>query len=175
MARRTRRQQLVAQKRLSIWVPFQIITPTALAANALTLAASSNAALLALTPYTIVRTRGVFTVWSDQTAAAEAPRGILGVIVVKNTAVLIGATAIPDPLNEGNEDFYVYQSFQMPTTRQQGGAGAFIETGITQYEIDSKAMRKVDDTEDQAFMVRNISETEGLLFTFVGRTLIKLH
>ncbi len=169
------RKQLVAQKRLSIWIPTQITAPTTLAANALTIAASSSASLLALAPFTIVRTRGLFTFWSDNAGAAETPQGILGTIVVKNTAVLIGASAVPDPLNEATDDWFVYQPFQHQVTRQIGAAGSFNEISTMQYVIDSKAMRKVDTGDDFPIMVRNTSATFGLIFTYTGRCLLKLH
>ncbi len=166
--------QRKSNRRLTQWF-FISVPQVNIAANALSIVASLNAAALATTPFTIVRTRGLLTMWSDQVSAAEAPAGILGMIVVQNTAVLIGASAVPDPLNEAVADWYVYQPMQQPTSRQPQGSGPFIETGITQYVIDSKAMRKVDVEEDSVVMVRNTSGTEGLTVTFRGRALIKLH
>ena len=96
-------------------------------------------------------------------------------IVVKQTAVDIGATAISDPLNDGGEDFHVYQPFRIPTMRKVDSANFFWETEGQSYEIDSKAMRKVDDGGDIAFMCRNSSATFGLIYSVTGRQLIKLH
>ena len=87
----------------------QSIGIVTVAANALLIALISNAALLDLAPYTVVRTRGLLTIWSDQVAVAESPQGIFGMIVVKDTAAQIGSTALPDPLNEVDDDWYVYQ------------------------------------------------------------------
>ncbi len=107
MARR-HQARTTTQRRITTWIPFAV-GPSTLAANALTIAFSLNAAGLGLAPFTVIRTRGVITIWSDQTAASEVPEGILGFINVQNTAVLIGASAIPDPLNEGTGDFFLYQ------------------------------------------------------------------
>ena len=147
MARRQRRAPAVHVKRLSEWTPIQIIAETTVASNAILLAASSSAGLLALAPYTVVRTRGVLTVWSDQVAVSEAPQGIFAAIVVKNSAVAIGATAMSDPLNEAGDDWYVYEPFQIPAMRQTTN-NLFTEYVFAQYVIDSKAMRKIDTGDD---------------------------
>ncbi len=160
--------------RLNKWF-FISVPVTTIAANALSLVASLNAEGLDDVPFTIVRTRGIFTIWSDQTAAAEAPRGIMSMIVVQNTAILIGSSAIPDPLNEPDADFFVYQPLQVQPLGQVGDGSTFAEVSQTQYTIDSKAMRKVDTQQDVAIMVRNSSATFGMNIAFQGRFLVKLH
>ena len=157
-----------------IWVSFQMVASITVAANALNLGLSSNDAFRALAPFTIVRTRGILTIESDQVLAAESPQGIFGVIVVKQTAVDIGATAIPDSFNDGGEDFHVYQPFRIPTMRQTTN-NLFTERSGQDWIIDSKAMRKVDDGGDIAFMCRNSSAAFGLVYSVTGRQLIKLH
>ena len=175
MARQSRAPRVVRQKRLNSWIGNNLIVETTVASNAILLAALSNAELLEETPYTVVRTRGVLTVWSDQAGVSEAPQGIFGMIIVTDTAAQLGSTAVPDPLNDFADDWYVYQPFQQPASRQVGGSGSFNEIGVTQYIIDSKAMRKVDRNENQVIVIRNSSATDGLIFTYIGRQLIKLH
>lgn len=176
MARRTTRPVVRAQRRQSLWIPFAV-GPSVSAANALTLVFSLNADGLDLAPFTVVRTRGLVTMWSDQSTAAEVPEGILGFIVVQNTAVLIGTSAIPDPLNEAAADFFVYQPMHNQTMRLTASTGTdgFTEPSKTEYVIDSKAMRKVDVQQDIAVVIRNTSASDGLAFFLTGRMLVKLH
>ena len=150
--------------------------PSVIAANQSALFGSLDSGGLDEVPFTIVRSRMILTIWSDQTAAAERQEGRFGAIVVKNTAVLIGATAVPDPFVEVDDDWYVYQAFQTQVmTRVENAAGVFREVSQTQYDIDSKAMRKVDSGEDLAFMLRNSNATFGLTAAIAGRFLVKLH
>ena len=177
MARRRSNIRTVSKtKRLSEWFGIQV-PPTIIALNALGLIASLTSAALAAAPFTIVRTRGILTVWSDQSTASEAPEGILGQVVVQNTAVLIGASAVPDPLNEFDADFFVYQPVQLQDMRLTASTSVdgFTEVGKTQWEIDSKAMRKVDTQEDIAVVFRNSSAADGLVMAYTGRFLVKLH
>ena len=176
MARqRVNTRQPRAQKRLTQWIGVQL-GPSTIGGNQSTLLASLDAAGLVLAPFTVVRSRFILTVWSDQVAASEIVEGVFGVIVVKNTAVLIGATAVPDPFVEFADDWYVYNPFQQQATRAvENASGTFTEVSQTQMVIDSKAMRKVDTGEDLAFMVRNSSATAGLVITVTGRFLVKLH
>ncbi len=161
---------------MNLWIPFAL-GPTTLASNALTIASSLNAAALAEAPFTVVRARGVITIYSDQSIAAENQEGILGFIVVKNTAVLIGASAVPDPLNEGNDDFFVYQPIQSQIMRLTSDVttDGMTEVGKTEVNFDSKAMRKVDDGADIAIMLRNTSSAFGFVYIITGRMLVKLH
>ena len=108
-------------------------------------------------------------------SASEAPQGIMGHMVVKDTAAQIGATAVPELLNEADDDWYVYEPFQLPASRQTTN-NLFTEQGtFGQYIIDSKVMRKVDTGESQIVVIRNSSATDGLIFTYIGRALLKLH
>ncbi len=174
MARARQISRARSQKRKSIWFDFAV-GPVTLAANALTIASSLTAEGFDEIPLTVVRTRGLITIWSDQTAASEIVEGIYGTIVVKNTAVLIGASAVPDPLNEASDDWFTYQPMHSGATRQVGGAGSFNEVTKTEYAFDSKAMRKVDFGDDIVHMIRNTSGTDGLIFLLTGRMFVKLH
>ncbi len=118
----------------------------------------------------------ILNVWPDTVVAAERQEGRFGGIVVKDTAVLIGSTAVPDPFVEVDDDWYIYQPFQnIEMVRVENAAGNWRPVSQVPYDIDSKAMRKVDNGENIAFMVRNSNATWGLNIAIAGRFLIKLH
>ena len=171
MARgRTFHQRPVAAKRLNQWA-FVDVDPTAIAADAVVLAAQLNAAALLLRPFTIVRTH-ILVQWdSDQLAATETPTGVLGVCVTSEQAT--GVTTIPNPMaNADSSAFFVWQPL---ITSFIVGGGADVHGTGNQFVVDSKAMRKVGPNEQVRFMVENTSPTDGALITMIGRFLVKLH
>ncbi len=131
------------------------------------LVTSLNAGALALRPFTIVRTRGWFHARSDQVAAVENWDCAYGIAVVSDQAVTVGITAVPTPTTDDGSDLWLsYERL----------AGALIVTaGSDQIkEIDSKAMRKVEDGQDIVDVIENPLATGVSVFTY-SRTLIKLH
>ncbi len=134
---------------------------------------SLNAAALALTPFTVVRSRGLLFIKSDQSAAAENQAAVLGVAVVSDQAVAVGITALPTPVTDESSDlFYVYQAIM-----SAHGAGTVdSETGKV-IEYDSRAMRKVEDGQDIAYILETevVALTQGVQMRHTGRFLIKLH
>jgi len=125
-------------------------------------------------PATIVRTRGVLSVASDQTIASEFPFGAVGMAVVTDQAFAAGAGSIPAPYTESDADtFFLWEPF---------AAGMIFKTGVgidttpwTQIPFDSKAMRKVDDNSTAVVMIENASATDGLQFIITFRMLVMLH
>ena len=91
----------------------------------------------------IRRTRGRFHVISDQGSVTEQQDGALGMIVVTDTALAVGITAIPGPVTDANDDgWFVWEPFTQVSQLTLGAS--FTSGGTTlQYEFDSKAMRKV--------------------------------
>ena len=127
-----------------------------------------------LAPSTIVRTRGIVTVKSDQFAATEDQIGALGVGVVTTTAAGIGATAVPGPMSDESSDiFYVFEMFGN-TFRLGSQVGFDPMNGITR-EIDSKAMRKVDNEETLVVVWENGTNGNATSVLVNLRTLFKLH
>jgi len=105
------------------------------------------------------RTRGLFSVASDQAAAGESQLGALGFIVVSDLAVAAGAASIPGPVTDASDDgWFVWVPFGQESIRAAGGPQSF------QYEFDSKAMRRVEEGFAIAIMVENAHATEGLDF-----------
>jgi len=60
----------------------------------------SSAGALELTPFTVIRTRGIITLRSDQIAVSEDQSVSYGHAVVSTQAVAIGISAIPTPITD---------------------------------------------------------------------------
>ena len=124
-------------------------------------------------PNTIVRTRGLIQVRSDQTAANEDYSGVVGRCVVTDEAVAVGISAVPTPVDASDSDLWFvyepyagdYESLTSVGTNEKG----------RQYIVDSKAMRKVEFGYDLIQVVENSATSNGTILTTFFRTLIKLH
>ncbi len=151
---------------------FIATTETTLAgAPTAVLVTSLDAAALALLPFTIVRTRGVIHIHSDQAGADETYGVAYGEAVVSEQAAAIGVTAVPTPVTDkGSDLWYVYESLfqhlEVVTSASAFDEGAF-------KEFDSRAMRKVEEGQNIVSVVEN--EINGVIVTVTGRQLIKLH
>ncbi len=163
------------QRRESLWIPFGTWVTSTIAADAAVILTSLSAAALALRPFTIVRTRGFFSISTDQAGTTEHQTAILGQIVVSDEAVAIGVTAVPTPETEGGSDWHLYE----PITSRfllNSAVGFDGDMGRGRV-IDSKAMRKVDLGEDLISVVEvgASGNSEGLISQVFLRSLIKLH
>ncbi len=161
-------------RRESLWIGGVTTQTVIAAASSAVLLLSLNAAALALRPFTVVRTRGVFYVRSDQVSANENYGCSMGNCVVSDQAVAIGVTAVPTPEAERSSDlWYVYEQI----------LGQFAFTTGTGYrdvghlmQFDSKAMRKVEDGQDIIVVLETPSTNDsGASIGYSDRTLIKLH
>ncbi len=165
---------VVAPRRTTTWIAgLDNGAATTLAANNGILLATLNAAALAARPYTVIRVRGLLSVKSDQVAADEEGHMAFGMAVVSDQAAGIGVTAVPLPISDqGSDLFFLYQL---------GGWNLTFVTGVglgadwSQFEFDSKAMRKVNDDQDIAVTVENESAAAGCIFKLSWRMLLKLH
>ena len=122
---------------------------------------------------TILRIRGGIFVVSDQITGREFQLGALGVGVVTEAAATVGVTAVPDPLaDSGDELWMLWQAF---------GAGYEVQTGVgfgrvgNWYPFDTKAMRKVSNSDRLVFVLSNASATYGLDYWIQGRILSLLN
>ena len=163
----------VRARRQSDWFSVQWVGNTLTVAGG-TLYSSLSAAALALRPFTIVRTRLLVTVRSDQEIATEDQFGAIALAVVSDQAAAIGVTAIPTPITDLDSDlFFVHQmvanSWQFSTAVGSGQRFA-------SYDVDSKAMRKVNADQD-VVMVGEVDTNagSGMLLAAGGRMLIKTH
>jgi len=162
------------QVRQSVWAGFTPAGFTFTAAGG-TLLFSLNATALALRPFTVVRTRLSALLISDAPGAAETYGAAMGMAVVSDQAAAIGITAIPTPITDvGSDLFFVYQLMMGSNLFTTSGAGA---QGVN-FEIDSKAMRKVGDDSD-VVMTAEFSTLsaagQGSTLFIGGRQLFKLH
>ena len=175
MARRAFRPgaAAISQKRLTSWFQF-LPASAALSVTGGTLMFSLNAAALALRPFTIVRTRFLVGIVSDQAAASEDYAAAFGMAVVSDEAVAVGVTAVPTPITQMASDFwFVHQ--MMFGSFLFGDVTGFNESVMTQYEIDSKAMRKVDIGQDLVVVAEFSTVGSGSIVTAGGRMLVKVN
>jgi len=138
-----------------------------------TLVSSASAFLLGLRPYTIVRTRGIIAVVTDQITNAENQELLYGHCVVSDQASAIGVTAVPTPDTDTNSDlWYVYEAM---VNRNSFISAVGNEKLIEVHRFDSKAMRKVQEGEDDIMVVESSAASSGMTLTTQFRQLIKLH
>ncbi len=161
----------VGPKRITNWIGgVDVGGSTTLPANTALLHASLNAAALAFRPFTVIRTRGLLSVRSDQSASSE--RGMLGwaLAVVSDQAAAIGVTAVPTPITAQDSDlFFTYDLGAWGTDANPVGRQIFT------YAFDSKAMRKVEDNQDVVLVIENADGSFGCSFQIMWRMLLKLH
>ncbi len=175
MARKfTRSRGRSGAPRESLWLFANVAGATLASASTASLLFSYNAAALALRPFTIVRTRGVFGVKSDQIATQEDFDAAVSMSVVSDQAVAIGVTAVPTPATDmGSDMFFVYE--MLFGTYEDRTAAGFESNGLTSMQFDSKAMRRVNDDQDLAVTLETSSVSNGVNVRLGFRQLIKLH
>ena len=123
-------------------------------------------------PATIVRTRGMLWIKSDQLAASEEPFGALGMMVASDEAVAAGAASLPGPFTEDFSDsWFVWLTWAAHQISVSSSPQA-VQWG--QFEIDSKAQRKVHDGDTVGVMIETGSAF-GCEFLMHFRMLVKLH
>jgi len=157
-------------RRLSMWISVDFISTTMTSSGG-TLIQQLNAAALALRPFTVVRSHFLLDVRSDQAASSEIQAGAFGLAVVSNQAAGAGVTALPTPVTDlGSDLWFVHQPFFGSQTTL-----ANVALDARQYQIDSKAMRKVDDDEDIVIMGEFSNLGSGVTLRTAGRLLVKLN
>ncbi len=160
------------QRRESLWLAIGETSTALAAANTAALVATLNAAALALVPFTVVRTRLAWSMRSDQSAATEVQEVGIGMSVVSTQATAVGVTAVPTPFTDLDSDLFYLHEIWLSTFLVVTGAG-FFDYGSR--NIDSKAMRKVEDGQDIILTLENGGASSGSTSLTAGRFLIKLH
>ncbi len=174
MARRRTFTRQGRQVRETFWSGVTETVTTLASSNAAALISSASASLLAVRPFTVVRTHGFFGVRSDQTATSETFDAALGYAIVSDQASAIGVSAVPTPFTDlGSDMFFVHQTL-MGRFLDLTAAG-FEGNTLTWMHYDSKAMRRVNDDQDLTIMIETSSLSAGCAVHHVGRVLIKLH
>jgi len=128
----------------------------------------------ALRPFTVIRTRLLVQISSDQLAAGENQIGAIGAAVVSDQAVGAGVTAVPTPINDVESDLWFVHQFLFSAMDLASAIGFDGNVGRV-YSIDSKAMRKVEDGQDVVVVAEFSTQGDGFTLATGGRVLIKLH
>jgi len=116
---------------------------------------------------TIRRLRGTFVVTAG---SAFFFHGAIGAFIANDTAVSVGVGSLLDPVTDVQDDAWLwYHSFQGGTLA--GGAGSAGVGGAQVYEIDSKAMRKMDNGFSMVFVVANSSAVSAFSIAMSVRAL----
>ncbi len=159
MAGRIHRGRTVSKKRHGDWVGSAAVDgSTALAASTVLL----DQVFIPDAPgETVIRTRGLFGVESDQSAASESANGAVGIGVVSAQAVSVGITAVPHPVTDAGWNGWFWHSYWNSTVRVSSAVG--FQNLLRNITIDSKAMRKVGDEERVVIVLEN-SATVGVRF-----------
>ena len=170
MARRSFRTRTAGPRRTSLWIGLDL--SVTIPVSSAVLMGVLNAAALALRPFTVVRTRGLLHILSDQAAVTESPSGAFGMMIASDEATTAGAASLPDPLTNSDAPWFVWEplSLQFNFLTSSG----FDADAGHQYMVDSKSMRKVGNNEDIVIVGAN-SVGNGAIYRFIGRILVKLH
>ena len=139
--RSSRSSRVVAPRRRKGWA----LGPGSDAVTAISASASGflgTAAASASDGQTIIRVRGRFAAFlSAASAVGDGYQGAMGIGVTTTAAILAGIGSVPTPITEIGWDGWMYwQAFGIhsgKTTEADGSASI-------DFEVDTKAMRKID-------------------------------
>ena len=160
--------------RSTLWAS-QGVTITNLAvASTAVLILAPGALLQAYRPYTIIRTVGFFGIRTDQVSADESFDCAIGQCVVQDEAAAIGVTAVPTPFTDLDSDAWFQHQILMGRFDTLSQIG-YQPNMLVSTQIESKAMRKVEEGQSQIVVVENSSLSLGVTVHHAGRFLIKLH
>ena len=161
----------IRDKRETLWIAQSFIA-TVVASNSAVLISTLDAAELAFRPFTILRTRGILHMSSDQQVAGETYGVSFGMAVVSDQASAIGITALPTPNTDAASDlWFLYES--MINGFVFADATGFSTTEGEKVRFDSKAMRKVQEGEDVVSVIESPPISSGLLAISNFRMLIR--
>ncbi len=164
----------ISQKRLSSWFQFQPLITTVTAVGG-TIAFTFNTAALELRPFTIVRTRFLLGIISDQIVTSETQIAAVGLAIVSDEAAAVGVTAVPTLIdNMASDLWFVHQLLYNEHTNLT--SVGYADGGQQQYEVDSKAMRKVDIGQNLVVVVELSGNSGGGAEVMIGgRMLVKVN
>ena len=122
---------------------------------------------------TIVRIRGEMLMWLSSVAAlTDVMTGAFGICIVNENAFGAGSASIMSPFDDAEWDGWMYHKFFHLGALADGSSGA----GVFRDSIDSKAMRKIKET-DVLVGITHVGSESGtvVMNTAVdSRVLIKL-
>jgi len=161
-------------RRESLWLFGGPFDTTLAVATSSALVGVLNAGALALRPFTVVRTHLNWFMKSDQTGVLEEQQVGYGLAVVSDQASAIGITAVPTPFTDLGSDLWFLHAVLASSFTFISGVGVEAPGG-TMKDVDSRAMRKVEDGQDIAVVLENSGISDGTQNLSVFRMLVKLH
>ena len=174
MARQfTRTRGRLGAKRQTSWIEIPPFSQALNNAAAVILVMSAD--FLAKRPFTVVRTRMLNHIVTDQSVAEEIQIGAFGFCVVSEQAATVGVTAVPTPVSDAGSDLWYVHSPLISNFHFVSGAGFDSDAGHV-YTVDSKAMRKVNEDQELLGVVeQEVTPSQGCIISGFGRMLIKEH
>ena len=164
-------------KRATTWVQAAVMAETSIgAASTKVLLQRLTAASIAIigAPTTVVRTRGLVSVRTDQISAVEDQIGALGICVVSDQAAAAGIASIPGPMSNPEWDgWFTYAMFA--NSFEVGSGVGFDPKFANVLRIDSRAMRKVSTNESIVGVYEAGANSLGSEVLVNQRLLLKLH
>jgi len=159
-------------KRQTTWIGPADQGYLAVGAGAKVLIASFDPFAAGLPKPTVVRTRGNVSIRQGTGIIVDTEIvGAFGLAVVSDQAFTIGITAIPGPFNDSGWDgWFVWGSFSI--AYEAVGTSETLLMTDRQFEVDSKAMRKV--TENETIVLVAESQGVALRASMPLRMLMKL-
>ncbi len=119
--------------------------------GAVTIASGAKVIIQSVVPVqaaTIIRSRGLIQIKAQSGAADVSIDGAYGIAIVSSVAFGIGITAIPGPFTDSGWGGWLFHQFFALQIDVTTDIGRLAGSGFTeQYEIDSKAMRKIGANE----------------------------
>ncbi len=161
-------------RRETSWLDIEPVDVNFSAPGSVAITHVMTAAELAKRPFTVVRTRVSLHIGSDQVAANEMQIGAFGLCVVSSQALAIGVTAVPTPLTDLASDLWFAHQIMMTDFFFVSAVGIDADGGAY-FEIDSRAMRKVNDDQEIVLVGEAASTSLGFNLDIAGRLLIKEH
>ncbi len=93
---------------------------------------------------TLLRSRGMLSIFATPDAAADSTVVALGLIVVSANALAVGGTSVPGPIADQGAD-WLWHNYQ-PMDSMNATSAAGNNPGLYRLvEVDSKAMRRVPE------------------------------
>ncbi len=173
MANRIRRLPTVrGTKRGTFWISLALDGTQTAAGNAITLhTLLTNAQMFSaeLIDQTIIRTRGVLSVRTDQLAQSEGGILAVGIKLQNERARATGVNAVSAPFTLPDQGWFVYE---MLTWNSIFGTAVGLHKGYERV-VDSKAMRKVTGSDSLVLVTENLSTSFACVYTFGFHMLVK--
>lgn len=126
---------------------------------------------------TLVRTRGSWTAVFNTAASVNDGCTLgVGLIIVTAEAASVGVTAIPGPLTNMDDDRWLWHQIVPFLAPQTTFGGSTVPAQMYNFEIDSKAMRKLTDNDVIFGAIQTFDETGTYNVRFAAdtRCLLKL-